>query len=41
MNFKKSVLKTGRFIILMTIEFEDFGLDIIILGEKQYGNILV
>ena len=41
MNLKKFVLKVVRVIISMTIEFQDFDLDNILIGKKSYGNVLV
>ena len=38
---KKFVLKFVCVIILMTIKFEDFDLDNILLDEKQYEDILI
>ena len=40
-NFKKSVLKIARAIILMTIKFQDFDCESILLDKKSYGNISV
>ena len=41
MNFKKFVVKIALAIILMTIKFEGFDFDTILIDEKVLLNILI